>query len=138
MTMEPLSVLIGSWDIVGRSLGRPHDNIRGTTRVVPILRGQVLQLTGTMRVDDAEMESLELVWADPTGNFAAHVYSSSGEPLTYRWSRDGATLIHAGSGATYTGTISHDEATISGHWHPDPGQPATAGLAHDAVMRRVG
>jgi hypothetical protein len=138
MGMEPLLVLIGSWDIVGRSVGMEHDNIRGTTRVVPILGGHLLQLTGTMRVADAEIESLELVWPDPAGAFAAHVYWSNGEPLAYRWARDGGTLTHAGSGATDTGTISDDETTITGRWHPNPGQPATSGSAYDAVMRRVG
>jgi hypothetical protein len=138
MSMEPLSVLIGSWEIVGRSAGVTHDNIRGATRVVPILGGHVLQLTGMMRVDDVEIESVELVWPDPAGGFAAHVYSSRGEPLAYRWARDADTLTHAGSGATYTGTISDDEATITGHWRPDPGQPAMPGSAYDAVMRRVG
>jgi hypothetical protein len=137
MSMEPLSVLIGSWELVGRSIGADRDNIRGTSRVVPMLGGHVLQLTGTMRVDDVEVESLELVWPDPTGGFAAHVYSSSGEPLEYRWARHGDTLTHAGSGATYTGTISDDETTITGRWHPDPGQPAAPGSAYDAVMRRV-
>jgi hypothetical protein len=102
MSMEPLSVLIGSWEIVGRSVGMEHDNIRGTTRVGPILGGHLLQLTGTMRVDDVEIESLELVWPDPAGGFGAHVYSSSG------------------------------------HWRPDAGQPATAGSAYEAVMRRIG
>ncbi|HWW44148.1 MAG TPA: DUF1579 domain-containing protein, partial [Acidimicrobiia bacterium] len=111
---------------------------RGTTRVGSILGGHLLQLTGTMRVDDVDIESLELVWPDPAGGFGAHVYSSSGEPLEYRWARDGSTLTHAGSGATYTGTISHDETTITGHWRPDAGQPATAGSAYDAVMRRIG
>ena len=138
MSMEPLSVLIGSWEIVGRSAGAAHDNIRGATRVAPILGGHLLQLTGTMRVDDVEFDSLELVWPDPAGDFAAHVYSSTGEPLEYRWARAGDTLTHAGSGATYTGTISDDAATITGHWQPDPGQPATPGSAYDAVMRRVG
>jgi len=136
--LEPLAFLIGSWEIVGRSDGVDHDNIRGRVAIRPILDGQVLELTGTMRVNDVEMESLELVWPDPAGGFAAHVYSSSGEPRPYRWDRAGTTVTHAGSGATYSGTISEDGATITGRWQPDPGQPVEPGSAYDAVMRRVG
>ena len=47
-------------------------------------------------------------------------------------------MTHAGSGATYSGTISEDGATITGGWQPDPGQPVEPGSAYDAVMRRVG
>ena len=137
MSMEPLAVLIGSWEIVGRSPGADHDNIRGTSRVVPILSGHVLQVDGTMRVDDIEIESVELVWPDPAGGFSAHVYSSDGVPLDYHWTRDGMTLTHAGSGATYVGAISDDGTTIEGRWRPDAGQPAVPGSAYDAVMRRV-
>jgi len=137
MRLEPLAFLIGSWDIVGRSDGVDHDNIRGRVAIRPFLDGQVLQLTGTMRPNDGEMEDLEFVWPDPAGGLA-HVYSSRGEPLRSRWDRAGATVTHAGSGATDTGTISEDGATITGRWPPDPGQPVEPGSADDAVMRRVG
>jgi hypothetical protein len=136
MSVEQLAVLIGRWDIVGRSVGADHDNIRGEVEITPILDGGVLRLTGTMRVDDTELESLELVWPDPDGGFAAHVYSSSGQPLDYRWERHGTTLIHAGAGATYTGTISENGSTITGSWLPDPGQPAHPGSAYDSTMVR--
>jgi len=135
-SVEPLAALIGRWDIIGRSVGADHDNIHGDVQIEPILDGNVLQLQGTMRVDDTELQSLELVWPDPTGGFAAHVYSSSGEPLDYRWERHGPTLVHAGAGATYTGTISEDGSTITGSWQPDPGQPAHAGSAYDSTMVR--
>ena len=81
MSIEPLAVLVGRWDIVGRSADADHDNISGYVEVEPILGGNILQLTGTMRVDEATVDSLELVWADPTGGFAAHVYSGPGSPL---------------------------------------------------------
>ena len=136
MSIDPLGVLIGRWDIVGRSADADHDNIRGYVEIEPILDGDVLQFTGTMRVNDATLESLELVWADPTGGFAAHVYSGPGAPLDYRWDRRGVTVTHAGAGATYTGTISEDGSTITGRWQPDPGQPAHAGSAYDSTMVR--
>ncbi|MGW6702109.1 hypothetical protein [Nocardia sp. NPDC055049] len=45
--------------------------------------------------------------------FAVNIYSGSGSPLTYRWSRRGDILVDAGLGMTYTGTISSDGATPS-------------------------
>lgn len=138
MSIERLSVLIGHWNISGRGVGANQDNITGHVAVERILDGRLLRLSGTMRVDELEIESLELVWADPTtGELVAHVYADGGPPVDYRWERRGQTLIHAGSGATYTGTISDDGATIAGGWRPDPGQPAHPGAAYDTVMRRV-
>jgi len=66
--MTPLAVLIGRWEIVGRSLHAPDDNIHGHVTVEPIPGGQVLQRRGTMRVNATEVDSLELIWADPSGN----------------------------------------------------------------------
>ena len=138
MTLEALSVLVGTWDITGRSFDASEDNIAGSTVAQPILGGTVLQLTGWMRVGDTRIESLELVWPEPErGDFAAHVYSGAGAPSAYRWERHGMTLVHAGQGATFTGTISPDGSTIRGRWSPDPGQPVHAGAAYEATMRRV-
>jgi len=140
MSIEPLNVLIGTWELTGRSTGADSDNISGTLTATPILDGGVLQLVGTMRVGDTELDSLELIWPDPdTGEFGAHVYSPAGPPIPYRWARPApSTLVHAGLGATYTGTISDDGTTIVGAWVPDPGQPVHPGSAYDATMRRVG
>lgn len=77
------------------------------------------------------------MWPDPTGAFAAYVYSGRGAPLDDRWERHGATVIHAGGDATCTGATSADGTTIRRRWRPDPGQHATPGSAYDAVMRRV-
>jgi hypothetical protein len=139
MSIEPLAVLVGTWEITGRSFDADVDNIFGTTTVTRILGGNVLQLTGTMRVGDTEFDNVELVWPDPaTGEFGAHVYSPVGPPLPYRWARpEPSTLVHAGLGATYTGTISDDGTVIAGRWEPDPGQPVHSGSSYDAVMRRV-
>jgi hypothetical protein len=138
MSIEPLAVLVGTWEITGRSFDADKDDIVGTTTVTPILGGSMLQLAGRMRVGDTEIDGLELVWPDPaTGDFGAHVYSPMGPPVPYRWARNGSTLVHAGSGATYTGTISDDGTVIAGSWVPDPGQPVHPGSAYDAVMRRV-
>jgi hypothetical protein len=137
MSVAELDVLIGSWELTGRSKDSDHDDIAGSMVGRPILDGNVLELTGTMRVGSLELPNLELIWADPAGGFGSHVYGTSGVPLEYRWSRDGSTLIHAGLGATYTGKISPDGMVIDGGWRPDPGQPAHAGSYYDATMRRV-
>jgi hypothetical protein len=139
MSIEPLKVLVGTWEMTGRSFDADKDNVFGTVTGTTILDDSVLQLAGTIRVGDTEIESLELIWPEPeTGDFGAHVYSSMGPPIPYRWARTGAsTLLHAGSGATYHGTISADGATITGSWAPDPGQPVHAGSSYDAVMRRI-
>ncbi|MDI3298346.1 MAG: DUF1579 domain-containing protein [Bacillota bacterium] len=138
MALDALSVLIGTWEITGRTFDASEDNIAGSTVIEAILDGTVLQMKGRMRFNDRELESLEIVWRDPvTGGFAAHVYSTMGAPLVYRWECDGKTLVHAGAGATFTGTISADGTTITGSWNPDPGQPVHAGAAYEAVMRRI-
>lgn len=108
-----------TWEVelTGRTHRSDHDDITGA-------------LTAT--------RILELIWPDETtSGFAAHVYSVSDAPLNYRWSRRGDTLVHAGLGMTYTGTISSDGATITGTWLPDPDRPDMAGAAYDATMRRV-
>jgi hypothetical protein len=138
MSLEPLHVLVGTWGLSGRSPDAETDDVSGRLDVRPILGGHVLELRGTIRVGDVEVESLELVWADPAGGFRSHVYSAAGAPTDYRWDRVGDTLVHIGSGATYTGTITDDGDTISGGWRPDPGQPAQPGSTFDATMRRLG
>ncbi|HEX3786468.1 MAG TPA: hypothetical protein VHW44_01285 [Pseudonocardiaceae bacterium] len=138
MTITELDVLIGSWEITGRSAAAEHDDITGDLTVTPLLDGQLLQLSGSMRVGSSALRSLELIWCDEaTPGFAAHVYSGASAPLDYRWDRDGDTLVHAGLGMTYTGTISADGATIIGSWQPDPDRPDMAPAAYDATMRRT-
>jgi hypothetical protein len=138
MAIDRLDVLIGSWEVTGRSAGADHDDITGDLTVTPILDGRMLQLTGGMRHNDTKIRSVELIWHDEaTGGFPAHVYTGSGAPLDYRWDRDGDTLIHAGLGMTYTGTISADGTTIAGSWNPDPDRPDMAHAAYHATMRRT-
>ena len=136
MTISDLDVLLGSWELTGRTNKADHDDITGDLTATRILNGQLLRLRGSMRVRDTEIHSLELVWRDEA-DFAAHVYSGSGAPLHYRWSRDGNTLTHAGLGMTYTGTVSSDGATITGAWEPDPDRPDMADAAYVATMRRI-
>ncbi|UGT54229.1 hypothetical protein [Nocardia asteroides] len=135
MTGNDLDVLLGSWELTGRTHRSDHDDITGVLTATRILDG-LLHLDGSMRVGETEIRSLELIWPDDAG-YASHVYSGSGAPLDYRWSRRGDVLVHAGLGMTYTGTISADGTTITGTWLPDPDRPDMAEAAYDATMRRL-
>jgi hypothetical protein len=138
--LEQLEILVGTWEVTGRTPDAATDDISGTSVFEPILGGAVLQMRGTMRFNDTEFDTLELIWHDArTGDCPAHVYSSEGAPLSYRWARTGPrVLTHSGLGATFTGTISEDGNTITGGWRPDPDQEAHPGSSYDAVMRRIG
>ena len=139
MTIEALNVLVGKWELTGRTPDAAADDVSGDLIAEPILDGNVLQLWGTTRVGTFEAHSLELIWFDTdTGFFRSHVYSNGGAPLDYSWAIDGSTLEHSTIGATYTGTISADGNTIAGGWRADPGHPETAGSNYDATMRRIG
>jgi hypothetical protein len=151
MTLERLAPLVGTWEITGRPLDSRANNITGRVAIEPILKGHFLQVRGTMTFNNFEMVSLELIWHRPASDtFLAHVYSSMRDAqIDYRWERRGATLIHSGAGATYTGEISQgsptnhtgdqvaEEKTDTGGWRPDPGTDACDGAAYDAIMRRV-
>lgn len=138
-SIEALDVLIGRWEMVGRSFNSERDNVSATVTGSTLLNGTLLQLAGTISIGDFTLDTMELVWADKsTGEFSAHAYSPLSEPVPYTWARTGPnTLRHAGAGATYHGTISDDGKTITGAWEPDPGQPKHAGSAYTATMRRV-
>ena len=134
---EALDVLVGSWDLTGRTLGAEQDDISGTLTVTSILGGGVLHLDGVIRMGDTQTHALELVWRDAAGvGYRSHVYSGTGAPVDYRWERDGATLLHAGSGMTYTGMISADGATIAGIWRADADRPDLLAAEYHATMRR--
>ena len=140
MSIDALSILIGTWHLTGRSVGADHDNITGELTGRAILGGQVLELAGTMRIGEQAVSSLELVWADEAAGTSPPT-STRPRPACRRTTGgpcSGATLTHAGLGATYTGTISDDGTTITGGWRADPGQPEHPGSSYDAIMRRAG
>jgi hypothetical protein len=137
MPVADLEVLVGTWDLTGRSAGADKDDVSGEMTAVSLLGGRMLQLTGTILAGGARVQSVELIWQGPEGTgFRAHVYDGSGEPLDYRWDIDGDTLTHAGLGMTYTGTISADRSTIGGSWLADPDRPDMTPANYSAVMRR--
>jgi len=138
MELDALDVLVGKWEITGRTLDADKDNVSGEMSGERILNGKVLELRGVMRFSGGQMETIELIWPDGDGGFRAHVYSDDSGPVEYRWERDGVRLTHAGSGATYTGMISNDGLVIAGGWRPDGDSADETGNAYDATMRRIG
>ncbi len=97
MSIEELHVLVGSWRITGATPDAERDNISGEIICRSILDEQVMELTGTMRVDEMEIDTLEVIWQEPALDYLrAHVYSASCAPLDYRWVlTGGTTLLHA-------------------------------------------
>jgi hypothetical protein len=135
--LERFSALLGTWTMVGRTLGADADDIAGEVTIEWALDGELLALKGDQVIKDFRVRTLELVWHDPEANtFPSHVYGGSA-PLEYRWDIHGAELLHGGLGATYRGTISGDGSTITGGWRPDPGTDATAESAYDVTMTRI-
>ncbi|GHO85585.1 DUF1579 family protein [Dictyobacter formicarum] len=137
--LKRLEKLVGKWELKGRTLTSDEDNITGWTTFEWMPGGFFLKVVGEMNFKGFVMQSLEIIGYDPERKkFSANVYSSmSGDVLSYEWDVQGNTVIHSGSGATYTGTLSEDGQILSGGWRPDAGTASTDGAAYDAIMTRV-
>jgi hypothetical protein len=137
--LERLEKLIGKWELKGRTLDSNEDNITGWSTFEWMPGGFFLKSEGEINFKGFMMNSLEIITYDPKSNiFPSRVYSSmSGTIFSYVWDVQGNTVMHAGLGATYRGTISEDGNTLVGGWRPDEGTPVTDGAAYDAVMTRV-
>src|SRR5689334_5383620 len=106
--LKRLEKLVGTWKLTGRTLNSKEDNITGWTTFEWLPGGFFLKAVGEIVFRGLPMQSLEIIAYDPERKmFPASVYSSmSGTALPYEWNVQGNTVIHAGSGATYTGTFS--------------------------------
>jgi hypothetical protein len=137
--LKRFEILVGKWELRGRTLDSKEDNITGWNTFEWLPGGYFLKSEGEINFMGFMMQSLELIAYDPIRKiFPSSVYSSmSGEVFPYEWDIQGNTLIHSGFGAKYTGTISADGNTITGGWRPDEGTQVTDGNAYDAVMVRV-
>jgi hypothetical protein len=137
--LKRLEKLVGTWELKGRSLNSTEDNITGWTTFEWLPGGFFLKSVGEIAVNGTSVHALEIIAYDPERKtFPSSVYSSmSGTVLSYEWDVQGATVIHAGLGATYTGTFSEDGGMLSGGWRPDEGTESTDGTAYDAIMIRV-
>jgi hypothetical protein len=138
--LKRLERLVGEWEITGRTLDSPEDNIRGRVAIKWLPGGFFLQQRGAMEMTGFTVESLEIVGYDPaTDTFPSYVYSSlGGIPDLYHWDVQGDVVTHWTEGSTYTGTFSADGTTLSGGWRPEHDTAESAGNAYDAVMTRVG
>src|SRR5215472_1966062 len=116
--LRRLGRLVGTWKLTGRTLSSSEDNITGWTTFEWLPGGFFLKAVGEITFQGTRMHSLEIIAYDPERKrFPASVYSSmSGTIFSYEWEIQGNTVIHAGLGATYTGTFSEDGKRLIGGW----------------------
>lgn len=131
--------LVGTWEMRGRTLGAKEDDITGWNTFEWLPGGLFLKSVGEISFQGTTIESLEIIAYDPERKtFPSNVYSNlSGTVFAYEWDVQGDTVIHAGEGSKYTGTLSEDGNTLIGGWRPDEGTEMSDGNAYDAIMVRV-
>jgi len=134
-----LERLVGTWKLTGRTFDSKVDNIRGKVAIEWLPGGFFLQLRGTIRMDNFEVQHLEIVGYDAVSKtFSANVFSNvDGTPAKYFWNVKGDRVTHWTKGSKYTGTFRKDEQTLFGGWRPDKGGKQTEGTSYDAIMIRV-
>lgn len=137
--LRRLDRLVGTWTLVGRSLGSDEDDISGRLTMEWMPGGFFMLQHGDWDIVGMRMKTLEILHYDPeTDTFPATVYTSmTASPLPYHWEVSGNAIRHWVEGATYTGEFSDDGDTITGGWRPSEGVEQTAGNAYDATMTRV-
>ena len=134
-----LEKLVGTWELRGRTLGSKVDDITGWNTFAWLPGGLFLKSEGEINFQGLMIKSLEIIAYDAERKtFPSNVYSNlSGTVITYEWDVQGNTVIHAGEGSKYTGTLSDDGNTLIGGWRPDEGTEMSDGNAYDAIMVRV-
>lgn len=137
--LKHLERLVSRWKLTGRSFDSKKDNTRGKVAIDWLPGGFFLQMKGMIRMEDFEVQSLEIVGYDAKAkNFSANVFSNmDGAPAKYYWQVKGDRVTHWTKGSKYTGTFSKEGQMLSGGWRPDKGKKDTAGSSYDAVMTRV-
>src|SRR5215469_11990984 len=108
--LKRLDILIGKWELKGRTINSNEDNIFGWNTFEWIPGGFFLQSVGEINFKGLIIKSLEIIGYDPESKtFPSHVYSNmSGTMLPYEWDVQGSSVRHSGLGATYSGNISED------------------------------
>ena len=137
--LKRLDVLVGTWDLKGRTLDSQEDNITGWSIFEWLPGGHFMKVTGEITLKDFHVQSQELITYDPVSQtFPSHVYSNlSAEVGQYHWDVKGNQVTHWEDTSKYTGSFSADGQTLSGAWRPNLGEEVTDGSAYDAVMTRV-
>lgn len=89
--LKRLERLVGTWKLTGRTFDSKVDNISGKVAIEWLPGGFFLQMRGMIRMDNFEVQSLEIVGYDAaTKPFSAKVYSNmDGAPLKYQWNVKG-------------------------------------------------
>ena len=137
--LKRLDVLLGTWDLKGRTLDSDKDNITGWNTFEWLPGGFFLKSTGEINFKGALIQSLEIIGYDPESHtFPSNVYSNlDGNVLPYDWNVEGNTVRHSDKTSTYAGTISEDGQTLSGGWRPKHGEQESPENSYDAIMTRV-
>lgn len=117
--LKRLDVLVGKWDLRGRTLDAAEDNITGWVNFEWLPGGFFLQATGEIDFMGTKVQSLEILGYDPeTKIFPANVYSNmDGKVTKYYWDILGNTVTHWTKGSKYTGKLSEDGHILSGAAH---------------------
>jgi hypothetical protein len=136
--LKRFEVLLGTWDMTGRTVDSDVDNISGWNTFEWLPGGFFIKSVGEINFNGFEIKSLELIAYDPvSGTFPSHVYSNmDANILPYAWDVQGNIVTHWDATSKYTGTLSADGQTLTGGWRPNPGEPEEPGSAYDAVMTR--
>lgn len=137
--LRRLDVLVGKWELKGRTLDTAEDNITGWVNFEWLPGGFFLEARGEINFMGSKIQSLEILGYDPeTYIFPANVYSNmDGKVLQYYWDIQGNTVTHWTEGSKYTGSLSADGNTLSGGWSPQEGSEGSPESTYDAVMTRV-
>lgn len=135
--LKHLNNLIGTWDIVGRTMDSKVDNVKGRAKIEWILDGNFLQQTGLIEMPDMEVNGIEIVGYDSlTGIFPSLVYGNMGSvAIPYYWQIENNTVTHWTKGSKYIGHFSEDKKTLKGGWRPDE-EGKSEGIAYDATMTK--
>ena len=137
--LKRLKVLVGKWDLKGRTLDTAEDNITGWVNFEWLPGGFFLQANGEIDFMGTKIQSLEILGYDPeTRIFIANVYSNmDGKVTQYYWDIQGNTVTHWTKGSKYKGILSADGNTLSGGWRPQEDSEGSRESTYDAVMTRV-
>src|SRR5262245_1171642 len=75
--LRRLDILVGGWDLRGRTLDTAEDNITGWVHFEWLPGGFFLQAVGEINFKGNKVQSLEILAYDPeTDTFPANVYSN--------------------------------------------------------------
>src|ERR1700752_341445 len=137
--LKRLDVLVGRWELKGRTLDTAEDNITGWVIFEWLPGAFFLEARGEIDFMGTKIQSLEILGYDPqTHIFQASVYSNmDGNVLQYYWDIQGDAVTHWTEGSTYTGTLSDDGNTLAGGWRAQEGSEGGPESTYDAVMPRV-